>query len=106
MTTVVNIRGRHAKECDVYIGRGVNGRHMLNTPIGQRGWLGNPHAVDQIGRGKSIQLFRTDFYKRLETDREFLEAVLALKGQTLGCFCKPEACHGDVIAEFLDGPGQ
>jgi len=24
-----------------------------------------------------------------------------LRGKTLGCWCKPEACHGDVLLELL-----
>jgi hypothetical protein len=24
-----------------------------------------------------------------------------LEGKTLGCFCKPEPCHGDVLLELL-----
>ncbi|MCG6418638.1 DUF4326 domain-containing protein [Vibrio fluvialis] len=23
-------------------------------------------------------------------------------GKRLGCFCKPDDCHGDIIAEFLN----
>jgi hypothetical protein len=25
-----------------------------------------------------------------------------LKGKTLGCWCKPNACHGDILAELAD----
>jgi hypothetical protein len=25
-----------------------------------------------------------------------------LRGKTLGCFCKPHPCHGDIIAAYLD----
>ena len=25
-----------------------------------------------------------------------------LRGKTLGCFCKPLLCHGDVLAEIAD----
>ena len=28
--------------------------------------------------------------------------VVKLKGKTLGCFCKPYPCHGDIIAEYLN----
>ena len=31
------------------------------------------------------------------------QAKKELKGKFLGCWCKPEACHGDVIAEIVDG---
>jgi hypothetical protein len=38
----------------------------------------------------------------LASDAEFKRRIHELKGKTLGCFCKPEACHGDVIAEYLN----
>jgi hypothetical protein len=43
------------------------------------------------------------FKSRLRTDAVFRNRILVLKGKTLGCFCKPNPCHGDVIAEYLDG---
>lgn len=87
----------------VYIGRGPGGRHMLNTPIGEKGWLGNPHSVDEFGRDGCIELFRVDFKRKIEEDPEFKSAVLAIpQGSILGCFCKPLSCHGDVIAEFIN----
>lgn len=27
---------------------------------------------------------------------------LELRGKTLGCWCKPDACHGDVLAELAN----
>jgi Domain of unknown function (DUF4326) len=38
----------------------------------------------------------------LNKDPEFKRRILALKGKRLGCFCQPEACHGDVIADWLN----
>jgi hypothetical protein len=35
-------------------------------------------------------------------DTEFTRRIHELKDKTLGCFCKPKACHVDVIAEYLD----
>ncbi len=29
-------------------------------------------------------------------------AKLELRGKTLGCWCKPEACHGDILAEIAN----
>ncbi len=62
---------------------------------------GNPYAIGFSGdRDEVIRKFKHDF------EREFLrftrEDVLKLKGKTLGCHCKPAACHGDVIAEYLN----
>jgi len=94
-------------ETDIYIGRGPGGRDMLSTPIGKRGWLGNPHTVEDHGREGSIERFRKAFEHRLENDPEFRARVRDLAGKTLGCWCQAvdedaPACHGEVIAEHAD----
>jgi hypothetical protein len=33
---------------------------------------------------------------------QLLKQIKTLKGCTLGCFCKPLACHGDVLAELAN----
>lgn len=35
-------------------------------------------------------------------DAEYRRRVHELQGKTLGCFCKPHPCHGDIIKEYLD----
>lgn len=101
MVEVVNI-GR-VDDYDVYIGRAYNGhRHMNNTRPGLKGWLGNPYKVGEDGgREEVIEKFREDFYEKLETDEEFRKKVEQLEGTTLACYCKPKACHGDVIKEYI-----
>lgn len=74
---------------DQYIGRG--------TPFG------NPFKPDfQTGRIACIDKHRGWFMERLGTDPLFLAQVLGLRGKRLACSCKPSACHGDVIAEFVN----
>ncbi len=85
LTKVVNID--KGEKHDVYIGRGSK-------------W-GNPYAIGFDGdRDEVIHKFKYDL------ERGFLkfskEDVLELKGKTLGCHCKPAACHGDVLAEYLN----
>lgn len=88
-TTVVNIRAR--AKCDVYIGR--------PSPFG------NPYVIGQDGdRDEVIRKYRAYFYSRLKMDLPFREQVKALKGKSLGCYCKPSICHGDVLASYLDDP--
>jgi len=106
---VTETRVGHCKHdsTDVYVGRGPGGRGMLSTPIGMRGWLGNPHAVDDYGRDGSIDRFRKAFEHRLENDDEFRVRVRELAGSTLGCWCQRldedgPACHAEVIAEWAD----
>jgi hypothetical protein len=97
-TTVVNIRNQ---EADVYIGRPPRGLGIPDPPA--RGWLGNPFVMNnEEGRMEVIDRFRLYFAKRVHTDKAFRKAVLELRGKTLGCFCKPKPCHGDIIALWLN----
>lgn len=95
-TTVVNIRT--GAFYDVYIGRAARGKSQ-----GSNGYFGNPYRLAPgVQRGTTLDRFRTYFYDRLSADGEFKARVMALKDKKLGCFCKPHACHGDIIAEYLD----
>ncbi|GHV00874.1 hypothetical protein FACS1894159_07630 [Bacteroidia bacterium] len=71
---------------------------------GQDGYFGNPFRLEAgEPRGATIDRYRIWLYERLASDTEFKRRVQELRGKTLGCFCKPDPCHGDVIAEYLDG---
>jgi hypothetical protein len=95
-TIIVNLR---KEKCDVKITR-TRDNKVPDPPA--FGWAGNPFSVEQYGRERCIELHKEYFLKRVEEDEKFREAVLALKGLKLGCFCKPQACHGDTIKEWLD----
>jgi hypothetical protein len=75
--------------------------------IGRGSDWGNPYAMFDGSpdegvstREEVIAKFKYDF------ERGFLkrnkEDALILMGKKLGCFCKPQSCHGDVIADFLN----
>lgn len=90
-TKVVNL---FKEPYDVYIGRAGKG---------QSGYYGNPIKLQpNEERGATIEKYKDYFYNRLETDVEFKKNILSLQGKTLGCFCSPKPCHGDVIKEYLD----
>lgn len=78
------------EEYDVYIGRG--------TP-----W-GNPFAIGDEGmtREDVIQKYKKYFNETYINNPVKLKELKSLKNKTLGCHCKPAACHGDIIAEFLN----
>ena len=87
MTTVVNIR---KAKYDIYIGRAGKG---------QSGYYGNPFVLGKDGdRAEVLEKYKIHFDKRIKEDPEFREKILALRDQTLGCFCAPLACHGHIIA--------
>jgi len=81
MTTVV-----HCKKApyDIYIGR-------------PNKW-GNPFSEYKYGREECIQKYR----EWIQTQPNLLADLHELKGKRLGCWCKPLACHGDVLAELAD----
>ncbi len=82
-TTVVNIK--KTDEFDVYIGRGSI-------------W-GNPFRIGRDGTRENV----IKKYKSYILNREDLMNQLhKLKGKTLGCFCSPFHCHGDVLADLAD----
>ena len=46
-----------------------------------------------------------DAYRRWITEGEgkhLLDDIHELKGKVLGCWCKPLACHGDILAELAN----
>lgn len=90
-TKVVNI---YRDKYDVYIGRAGKG---------QDGYFGNPFKLSPTAtRGSTLNRYRSYFVERLKKDPEFKRRVHKLKGRVLGCFCKPEDCHGDIIANYLN----
>ncbi len=77
--------------------------------IGRGSYWGNPYSIyeveeleeDETPRDNVIRKFKYDFENDCLLNRE-QKKVFELSGKRLGCYCKPEACHGDVIAEFLN----
>lgn len=87
-TRVVNLR---KEKYDVYIGR--PGR-------GVTGPWGNPF---ELGRDGDRATVLAKYRKWLMAHPALIErARRELRGKVLGCFCKPLACHGDVLAEIID----
>lgn len=65
---------------------------------------GNKYRIGMLYKGKRLN--RTDVLKLF---REYLDehpelvaqAKIYLKGHDLICWCKPEACHGDIWLEYI-----
>ena len=107
-TKVISIRMSKKQPIEVYIGRAGHGND---------GYFGNPVA---IGRkcpicglvhntgGSTLPCYTKYLIQKLQ-DSEFKNKVKGLHGKTLVCFCKPNPCHGDVLAyacEYLNHPGE
>jgi hypothetical protein len=63
--------------------------------------FGNPYEIGVDGtRSEVIAKFKKYFDSNVELQIESEK----LRGKALGCWCKPKACHGDVIVDFLETP--
>ena len=68
---------------DVYIGRGTE-------------W-GNPFIIGRDGNRNEV----IEKYTRwILTQDHLMRKVHKLRFKTLGCWCKPHACHGDVLTRL------
>jgi hypothetical protein len=82
MTRVVHCK---KEKYDVYIGRPSK-------------W-GNPFEIGKDGTREEV----IEKYKKYLLSRpNLLKDISELKGKILGCWCKPLACHGDILAELAD----
>jgi hypothetical protein len=90
VSTTRVINKERGDEFDAYIGRG--------TP-----W-GNPFVVGESGldRAESVRLYREMFRTKFIDSEQGNREIRSLKGKVLACHCKPLACHGDVIADYLN----
>ncbi len=90
-------------EQNEYIGRrGVVFIDGARYPPQSSIWC-NPFKITKtVSRDKCIEQYREYITKKLETDKKLKDALLQLKGKTLGCWCAPEKCHGDVLIKLIE----
>jgi hypothetical protein len=97
-TKLINIKSKAYKNTPepqrVYIGRSIR-RHK------NQGW-GNPYLLDTETKKRdgSREEVIAKYRDYLLTRADLLTRIPELRGKTLCCWCKPEACHGDVLVEL------
>jgi len=89
MTKVVHCR---KAKYDVYIGRpSIWGNPYSHLP--------KSIAETRVSsRQEALELYR----EYLMNTPELLEKLPTLRNKTLGCWCKPQDCHGDILIEVLE----
>lgn len=85
---------------DVYIGRERRVEPGVGRPT-DRGYWGNPYVIhtDLLTRSESIALYIEWLHARPYLIEQ---AVELLTDKTLGCWCKPKACHGDILVQICE----
>jgi hypothetical protein len=77
-------------------------REKYDIYIGRPSKWGNPFMIGKDGnRQEVIRKYR----EYILSNDKLLNDLHELKGKTLGCWCKPSACHGDVLVELIEEKG-
>lgn len=84
---------KYREEYDVYIGRGSKWGNPFSHKQGTKAEYVVPTRDEAVSRFEEYLLSRPDLLADLDE----------IRGKRLGCFCKPAACHGDVLARYADG---
>ncbi|WP_231373411.1 DUF4326 domain-containing protein [Thioalkalivibrio sp. ALE19] len=78
-------------------------REAADEYIGRGSPYGNPFVMHDRSDSERQRVIRA-FREWLPDQPALLRLIRrTLPGQTLGCHCAPEACHGDVLVEIADG---
>ena len=72
-------------------------RSKYDVYIGRPSKWGNPFVIGKDGDRDTV----IDRYRAwILTQPHLLAALPELKGKVLGCYCRPKACHGDVLVQL------
>lgn len=92
-TEVVHVKAGY----DVYIGRAMPG-----YPASE---FANPFPIGvDGGRNEVIDKYERYIKERLANEPQLRDALEAMRGRRIGCWCRPKRCHGDVLVRLLEGP--
>lgn len=91
------------KKSNVYIGRArvvfIDG---IRFPLVDSIWA-NPYKITETqSREQVLDLYSKYIGEKLESNPSMIDELIKLKGKKLGCWCKPECCHGDILLELIE----
>lgn len=105
-TTIVNISKASLKESGyesllhwlenpdhIYIGR-----HVRYVQGAVKSKWANPFGKKKYGHKKCVEMYESYILNQ----PELLADLHELKGKTLGCWCKPSVCHGDILIRLIE----
>lgn len=77
--------------------------HCIKEPydilIDRSSKWGNPYKIGPDGTRSEV----IEKYQRwIKNCPELLESLDELDGKVLGCWCKPNSCHGDTLVELIE----
>ena len=92
-----------------YIGRG-RVVFIKNEETGKRERIpekasefANPFKIGKDGtREEVIKKYEKYIMDKVENEEGMKEKLITMKNKKLGCWCKPEPCHGDVLLSIVN----
>lgn len=97
-------------ENNVYIGRaGIvfvkvknNGEDAKERFPKKNSKWANPYKVGKnLSREEALEKYEIYIREKIETGEISKEEILELSGKNLGCWCKPDGCHGDILVKLI-----
>lgn len=64
---------------------------------------GNPFVMGKDGNREQVITKYHEWFLKPEQAQLLNDARVKLRGKILGCWCKPAACHGDILALYANG---
>lgn len=92
MAKVVNL---YKESYEVYIGRSRSGEPKNKWCNPFRSNKGEPPF-------RVINMYRKHLWSQIKNGDVTIDELVALDGKSLGCFCKPKPCHGDVLLKAIE----
>jgi len=77
-------------------------KEFFDVYIGRPSKWGNPYSIGKDGSRKEVI---EKYEKYILENEELLNSLDELEGKILGCWCKPNACHGDVLVKLIQNRG-
>lgn len=97
-TTVVKIQrkgGEVVQGCDIYIGRACN---MGGWRLKQSEW----HNPFKVSKDMTKEQVLEKYEERIRKSDILMSKLNELDGKVLGCWCKPQSCHGDILVKLIN----
>ena len=94
MGKVINLKDKPRPDYDVYIGR----RQWCGKELFEASPWANYFSVKRYGRAGAIARYE----QKIRNRPDLLARLPELEGKTLACWCKPQACHGDVLVKLIE----
>jgi hypothetical protein len=88
---------------NIYIGRkGIVFIDKIRFPQKSSIWS-NPYKIGKDGtRDEIIDKYKIYIENKILNEPNMIDELLNLKNKNLGCWCKPDKCHGDILLQLIN----